>query len=64
MNIDINKLRKDLIDYFGSAMFNGFPVAMMDLSEIERAGEYRLIEIAKENGFDLNNYITRSDEER
>ena len=29
MNID--KLRQDLIDYYGTAMSNGFPMAVMDL---------------------------------
>ena len=31
-NIDIERLRKDLIDYFGTAMFGVSPIAMMELS--------------------------------
>lgn len=54
-NIDIESLRYDLINYFGSAM-PMFPVATMDLIEVENASEDKLIEIALRNGFDLNNY--------
>ena len=56
-NIDIEKLRKDLLDYFGSAMFSGFPMAMMDVSRVENASADTLIRIASENGFNLNKYL-------
>ncbi len=60
MNIDIDKLREDLINYFGTAMVNGFGMAVMDLSRVERASEEELIEIALECGFDLNDYVVLS----
>ena len=56
-NIDIERLRKDLLDYFGSAMFSGFPMAMMDVSRVENASADTLIRIASENGFNLNKYL-------
>ena len=56
MNIDIERLRQDLIDYFGSVS-SIYPVAIMDVIEVETADYYKLIEIAKSNGFDLNNYV-------
>lgn len=56
MNIDINKLREDLKDYFGSAMFNVSPIAMINLEEVEKASDEELIEIAISYGFDLNKY--------
>lgn len=56
-NIDIERLRKDLLDYFGSAMFSGFPMAMMDVMKIQNASADTLIRIASENGFDLSKYI-------
>ncbi len=56
MNIDIDRLRKDLEDYFGSAMFNASPLAIMNLNEVEEASDEELIEIAIENGFNLNDY--------
>ena len=55
-NIDYEKLRADLIDYFGSAMFVGLPMAIMDLSNIETASYEELIKIAKKNKFDLTKY--------
>lgn len=55
-NIDIEKLRKDLIDYFESAMFNGFPAAIVELGNVEKASDYELLKIAKDNGFNLKKY--------
>ena len=55
MTIDIEKLRGDLIDYFGTAMqYN--PVALMDLTKVENASPDELINIALKNGFDLEYY--------
>lgn len=56
MEINIEKLRNDLIGYFGTALFNGNNMAIVDLSKIEQANDYELIEIAIQNGFNLNNY--------
>ena len=55
--IDFERLREDLVDYFGSAMFNGFPMAVVDVTQVETASNEQLIQIAQANGFDLNNYI-------
>lgn len=55
MTIDIESLRKDLIDYFGSAMsFN--PLAMSDLIKLENSSPEELIKIAQDNNFDLEDY--------
>lgn len=58
-NIDYESLRRDLIDYFGSAM-SSFPIALMDVVNVETASEEELLELAIENGFDLSNYIVSS----
>ena len=55
MNIDFDKLREDLIDYFGTAM-GTFPIAVMNVAEVETATERELIRIATQNGFDLADY--------
>ena len=55
--IDIEKLRKDLTDYYGTAFTGGFPVAVIELSEVEKANDSELIKIAEKNGFDLRKYI-------
>ncbi len=55
MTIDVERLRRDLIDYFGTAT-GMFPVAMMELSQVQNASPEMLIEIARKNGFDLRDY--------
>ena len=55
--IDTERLRSDLMDYFGTAMAGGFPMAVIDLSRIERASDQELVEIARRNGMDLRKYM-------
>ena len=55
--IDVNRLRRDMKDYYGTAMFNGFPMAVMDLSKVERLSDQELVELAQRNGVDLRKYI-------
>ncbi len=55
--IDVNRLRRDMKDYYGTAMFNGFPMAVMDLSEVERMSDRELVELAQKNGVDLRKYV-------
>ena len=61
--IDIYKLREDLKDYFGTAMFNGNPQAMIELEKVKRASGQELISIAQRYGFNINEYAGREDEE-
>lgn len=51
--IDVNQLRSDLKDYYGTAMWNGFPMALMDLSRIEQMSDQEIIELAQQIGMDL-----------
>lgn len=60
MEIDIEKLRKDLIDYYGTAMFNASPLAIIELTKIENASPQELINIALKNNFDLTEYETNN----
>ena len=53
--MELEKLRKDLIDYFGTAMIYN-PMAMMDLEKVREASEEELIDIAMDNKFNLNKY--------
>lgn len=55
--IDGDRLRIDLIDYYGSAMASGFPMAIMDLAKAENASGEELLELAKNAGVDLADYI-------
>jgi len=60
MNIDVEKIREDLMDYYGTAMFNASPLAMIELTKIEKATDKEIIQIAIDNKFDLNEYIIYS----
>ena len=55
-DLNIDKLREDLLDYYGTAMFNASPLAIIELTKIEKANNEELIEIAINNKFDLNEY--------
>ena len=45
--IDVSRLLRDLKDYYGTAMFNRFPMAVMDLSKVERMSDRELVELAR-----------------
>lgn len=55
--IDVDRLRKYLEEYFGTAVFNGNPQAMIELEEVKSASTQELILIALNYGFDINDYI-------
>ena len=55
LNIDYEKLRDDLINYFGSAL-SYTTIAVMYIIKIENASYDELIQTAEQNGFDLNDY--------
>ncbi len=54
--IDVDKLREYMEDYYGTAAFNGFPVAMADLVELSNLNDYELCEYAERNGIDLTKF--------
>ena len=43
VQIDVDKLREDMIDYYGSATFVGSPFAMGDVIAMEEASPTQLI---------------------
>ena len=56
MEIDFERLRRDLIDYYGTAATNGFPMAIIEINNIENASNEQLIKIAIQIGLDLDKY--------
>ena len=56
-NIDFELLRRDLLDYFGTAMVSGFSAVVMDLNRVETATNEELLFIAIECKFDLEDYV-------
>ena len=57
--IDISKLRMDMMDYYGTALASGFPMAVMNLANIEKASADELIDLTQKNGWDVRKYIIR-----
>ena len=56
MDIDVSRLRDDLEDYYGTAMFSGMPTAVIELSQAECASPQELVELSRRAGFDLSDY--------
>lgn len=56
MTIDIEQLRRDMETYYGAAMHSGFPMAMIELSKIQRASNEELILLAKKEGVNISKY--------
>lgn len=54
-NIDIKRLKEDMIDYFSTAI-NPFDVDLMGVEELDNCSLDKLIEFAKKNGFDISLY--------
>ena len=57
MKIDIERLRKDLVnDSYGSFFVGGFGGAIVEAQDIERMKPDKLVSLAIERGFDLGKY--------
>lgn len=54
MELDFEKLRKNIMDYYGTAMMKGFPQAMFDLQKIKQASDEELIVWAKKAGIEID----------
>ena len=62
MEIDINdidfvSLRRDLIDYYGTAVSSS-PFAMSDVVNVETASDMELLNIINDTSLDITNYIS------
>lgn len=55
-NIDFEKLRSTLKEYYESDQIYKNPFAVSDVLNIDNVNDYRLIGIAIENGFDLDKF--------
>lgn len=54
--IDVDELRRDMKEEYVAAMCCGFPMAVVDLTEVERMSDRELVEQALKNGVDLRMY--------
>lgn len=57
VEIDIDRLRRDLMDYYGTALISASPIAVVELSKVESASDMELVELAQKSRIDLNGYI-------
>lgn len=53
---DEEALRERLMDECGTAMFGGFPAALLDVADIESTSSDELLEIAERLGVDPGEY--------
>ena len=54
-NIDIERLRRDLEDYFKSDIFKN-PIGNADVIDLDKVTDLKLLSIALWNDFDLEEY--------
>ena len=54
--IDVDALRACLLDYCGTAAFNGFPAALLDVADISSADGEELCQRAVQFGVDLRRF--------
>lgn len=58
MEIDYDRLRSDLINFYQGAYFvGGFGAALMDSIDVEKMSDEELVKLALKKGFKLENYI-------
>ena len=63
--LDAEGLREQLRNYFGTAMFSGLDLAIVDLSDVESASPEELIAIARKYKIDYKKYLEyEPDDER
>lgn len=55
--VDIDALRAYLLDYCGTALFGGFPAALLDAADIERMDGEELCRKAEDLGVDLRRFV-------
>ena len=56
--IDINKLKQDLKDYYEAAYFTlGYGAALMDSFDLDNLSDEEIISKVAKNGVDLEQYI-------
>ena len=53
---DIEAIRSDLEDYYGTAMTSASPYAMVDLIDLSNKTDYEILVLAANLGFNLDNY--------
>lgn len=59
--IDINKLKQDLKDYYEAAYFTlGYGAALIDSFDLDNLSDEEIINKAIDNGLNIENYIVNN----
>ena len=56
MEIDIEKLRNHLLDYYGTAIYSGMPMACINVAKVEACSVEELLRIAQKERIDLSEF--------
>lgn len=54
---NVDALREYMMDYCGTAMFSGFPAALLDAADIESMSGEELCRKAESMGIDLRRFV-------
>ena len=54
---NIEKLKEDIIDYYGTAFTNDLLSALFEIENVDKMADEELIFLAEELGFNIENYI-------
>ena len=63
INVDVDQLREGLLDRAGSAAGVGFPVAMLDVMDIEDESPQELLARAEREGLDLREFAVDDEDD-
>lgn len=55
-NYDVDAIRDILEDYYGTAMMNASPFAMVDLIDLSNKSDYEILCMAINMGIDIEEY--------
>lgn len=56
ITIDVDQLKDDMKDYYGTGAFSGMPAMMTEVWKIDRMSNEELVEKAMNDGFDIFKY--------
>ena len=61
MKIDMKELRDSMENYYGTAMFSGFPMAGVDLIRVQNMSDEELLRKALRDNVDLSPFLYPDD---
>lgn len=56
MSYNIRRIKRELQDYYGTAKTNGFPMAVIELGDLDSLSDDELVELARSVGIPVEKY--------